>query len=391
MNAFFVAITASLVAVSLGGELLKLSPDAKAIPGEYVIKLRDGVNVRSFIKSQTLRRNDGQLSALENNVELVYTTVLNGFSAKLDESELKLLISMAEVEIISPNQVINAYQVVQNNADWGIARLSSRAALTSAPYTYRYNQLGGQGSTVYVVDTGIYIEHNEFQGRAVLGQNFITNEAFADGNGHGTHCAGTVGGVTYGVAKNVRLVAVKVLSNAGSGTIAGVIGGIDWSAANRTGNSVISMSLGGSYNLLLNQAADNAIAVGVTTVVAAGNDGASACNYSPASTANAITVGASGINDALTSWSNTGNCVQIVAPGLSITSAWIGSPTATSTISGTSMATPQIAGLAAYLLAAENLASPAAVWNRIDALSISGVLTVPSGTPNKLSQNDVSQ
>jgi len=212
-----------------------------------------------------------------------------------------------------------------------------------------------------------------------------------DLNGHGTHCAGTVGGSKYGVAKRVNLVAVKVLDRLGSGTLAGVAAGIDWAAGDAKGNSVISMSLGGGFNQALNDAVAGAVSKGVTTVVAAGNDAANACNYSPASAPSAITVGATQINDQIASFSNRGSCVDILAPGVSITSSWIGSPTAINTISGTSMATPQVAGLAAYLISLEGLSTPAAVEARIVALAANGALiNLPAGTVNRLSQNDVS-
>ena len=209
-----------------------------------------------------------------------------------------------------------------------------------------------------------------------------------DGNGHGTHCAGTVAGSTYGVAKAAKLVAVKVLGADGGGTTSGVISGIQWVGTNAPAKSVLSMSLGGGASSALNTAVRNTIAKGVTVVVAAGNDGANAANYSPASEPLAITVGAIDINDNRASFSNYGSVVDIFAPGVNVLSSWIGSNSATNTISGTSMACPHVAGLAAYLIALEGLSTPAAVQSRIKALGTSGKVISPgSGSPNLIAYN----
>jgi oryzin len=208
-----------------------------------------------------------------------------------------------------------------------------------------------------------------------------------DGNGHGTHCAGTIGSSTYGVAKSVSLVAVKVLGSDGSGTNSGVISGIQWVAQNAGAKSVLSMSLGGSYSSAVNSAVRSCVSNGVTVVVAAGNDNRDASNYSPASEATAITVAAIDINDNRASFSNYGSLIDVFAPGVNILSTWIGSSTATNTISGTSMACPHVAGLAAYLIGLEGLSTPAAVQNRMKALATSGKVINAASANNLIAYN----
>ena len=278
----------------------------------------------------------------------------------------------------------------QSGAPWGLGRISHKVKGSTQ---YVYDTTAGSGTRVYVVDTGINTAHTQFGGRAVWGQNFISGSANTDENGHGTHCAGTVGGSTYGVAKKATLVAVKVLDADGSGSNSGVISGVQWVGTNAkslglSSKSVLSMSLGGSFSSALNSAVQSTISAGVTVVVAAGNENQNAANVSPASAPNAITVGATDINDARASFSNFGAVLDVFAPGVSILSAWMGSNTATNTISGTSMACPHVAGLAAYLIALEGLSTPAAVASRIKALALTGKVTSPgTSSPNLLAYN----
>jgi len=232
--------------------------------------------------------------------------------------------------------------------DFGITRTSEALLNPDGLYSYP-DTADGRGVTVYVIDTGIYIGHNEFGGRAVWGTNTIDSKT-TDGHGHGTHCAGTVGGTTYGMAKNVKLVAVKVLSDQGSGSTQGVIDGISWSVRNRVGPAVGSMSLGGGKSAAMNSAVANAVNQGLLMVVAAGNDNRDACNYSPASAPEAITVAASDNRDTKATFSNFGTCVDLFAPGVAVTASWIGSPSAINTISGTSMACPHVSGQVAKFL-----------------------------------------
>jgi subtilisin family serine protease len=244
--------------------------------------------------------------------------------------------------------------------------------------------------TIYVIDTGVYAAHSEFGGRATVGANFISAESAADGNGHGTHCSGTAAGTTYGVAKRANIIGVKVLASDGRGANSGVLSGIDWAVSNaqangRTGRSVISMSLGGGFSQASNNAVAEAVAAGIFTAVAAGNDGVNAANTSPASTPTAFTVGATDSTDTRGSFSNFGSVLDIFAPGVNVKSAWIGGTTTTRTISGTSMACPHVAGLAAYLIGLEGTRTPAALGARIQSLSNKNLVKSPgSGSPNYL-------
>lgn len=242
--------------------------------------------------------------------------------------------------------------------------------------------------TAYVIDTGVRISHSQFGGRAFNGYDAVSNDNVAqDGNGHGTHVASTIAGSTYGIAKQARIVAVRVLNNAGSGTTAGVVAGIDWVTANHSGPSVANMSLGGGASTAIDTAVRNSISSGVTYAVAAGNSSANASSYSPARVTEAITVGATTNTDARASYSNYGSVLDIFAPGSSITAGWYTSDTATNTISGTSMATPHVAGAAAVYLAGHTSATPAQVASALTAGAVTGRVTSPgTGSPNRLLQ-----
>lgn len=239
---------------------------------------------------------------------------------------------------------------------------------------------------------GINSAHTAFGGRAIQGANFVDGESIADGNGHGTHCSGTTASSTYGVAKKATVIGVKVLDSAGSGYNSDILAGINWAindAKTRAGvsRSVISMSLGGAYSSQSNSAVRSATSAGIFCAVAAGNDGADASNTSPASESTACTVGATDSNDNRASFSNYGSVLDIFAPGVQILSTWIGSTSATNTISGTSMATPHIAGLAAYLIALEGPRSPAALCQRIQTLSNKNLIPNPNGSVNYIAYN----
>lgn len=259
----------------------------------------------------------------------------------------------------------NGSAQTENGAPWGLARISHRKGLNFGTFNkYLYNSDGGEGVDVYVIDTGTNIKHVDFEGRASWGKTIPQGDADEDGNGHGTHCSGTVAGKKYGVAKKARVKAVKVLRSNGSGSMSDVVKGVEWAAeahlkelkaakdGKRKGfkGSAANMSLGGGKSTTLDRAVNAAVAVGIHFAVAAGNDNADSCNYSPAAAENAVTVGASALSDERAYFSNFGKCNDIFAPGLNIQSTWIGSETAVNTISGTSMASPHIAGLLAYML-----------------------------------------
>ncbi|MCT4356178.1 S8 family peptidase [Streptomyces sp. Je 1-79] len=276
----------------------------------------------------------------------------------------------------------------QPGATWGLDRIDQRDLPLSTTYTYNRT---ASNVTAYIIDTGIRTSHSEFGGRATVGTDTVGGgQNGQDCQGHGTHVAGTVGGAKYGVAKGAKLVAVRVLDCNGSGTTAGVIAGVDWVTANAVKPAVANMSLGGGANTSLDDAVKRSIASGVTYAVAAGNGNflglpARACNYSPARVPEAITVGATDSADKRASFSNYGTCVDLFAPGVSITSAWKDGDTATNTISGTSMAAPHTAGVAALYLSANPTASPAQVSTALVNNATSGKVQNPlSGSPNRL-------
>jgi len=279
---------------------------------------------------------------------------------------------------------------------WGLTRVDERVR-SESPNSYTYWESAGAGVTAYVIDTGILISHTDIVGRATYGANFIVGETDPDGNGHGTHVAGTIGGTKYGLAKNVELVAVKVLSAGGSGSWTGVIDGINWVTKHHQGRgrdarSVANMSLGGGKTPTVDTAVEQSVAAGVNHVVAAGNSAADACNSSPSGVLSAISVGATDSNDARASFSNYGECVDTFAPGVNILSSWIGtSNSATSTISGTSMAAPHVAGAVAVYLShalAEGVPTPPIpnqvhLWVR--DIATKGLVGNPgTGSPNNL-------
>ncbi|KAH6641905.1 peptidase S8/S53 domain-containing protein [Chaetomium tenue] len=352
----------------------------QVVPNKYLIKLREGTSDDAL---------EAAISKLgKSKADHVYRGKFRGFAGKLDAALLDQIRLLPEVEYVEEDAIfsINAY-VSQSGAPWGISRLSHKSAGST---TYVYDSSAGEGTCSYVIDTGIYTAHSDFGGRATFAANFV-DTSNTDGNGHGTHVAGTIGSTTYGVAKKTKLYAVKVLGSDGSGSTSGVVAGINFVATDAPKRScpkgvVANMSLGGGYSASINQAAAALVNAGVFLAVAAGNDNANSANYSPASEASVCTVGATDSSDRKASYSNYGSVVDIQAPGTNILSTWIGGRT--NTISGTSMASPHIAGLAAYLLALEGSKTPAALCNYIKTTALSGAISgLPSGTTDRLAFN----
>lgn len=288
-----------------------------------------------------------------------------------------------------------------------MARISHRESLSFGTFNkYLYAEDGGEGVDAYVIDTGTNVDHVDFEGRATWGKTVPEGDADEDGNGHGTHCSGTIAGKKYGVAKKANVYAVKVLRSNGSGTMSDVVKGVEWAAEAHIKKSkdakngkvkgfkgsVANMSLGGGSSRTLDLAVNAAVDAGMHFAVAAGNDNADACNYSPAAAEKAVTVGASTLADERAYFSNYGKCTDIFAPGLNILSTWIGSKYAVNTISGTSMASPHIAGLLAYYVSLQPASdsafaveeiTPKKLKNALITVATSGVLTdIPSDTPN---------
>ena len=350
------SFSASSAAAAKGDAAILGSNSSTAIPGRYIVVFKAGTPAADVSAAAEHARGLG------GQVDFVYESALTGFAGNLPEQALNGLSHNPNIEFIEADQVITI-DATQSPATWGLDRIDQRALPLNNTYNYNFT---GAGVTAYIIDTGIRITHNEFGGRASSGYDFVDNDTNADDcNGHGTHVAGTVGGSTYGVAKGVSLKAVRVLNCAGSGTTSGVIAGINWvTSQHTTGKAVANMSLGGGVSTALDNAVRNSIADGVVYSIAAGNSNANACNFSPARTAEAITVGATTSTDARASYSNKGKCLDLFAPGSSITSAWITSNTATNTISGTSMAAPHVAGVAALYLQGHN-ATPLQVRNAI--------------------------
>ncbi|QES40723.1 peptidase S8 [Streptomyces venezuelae] len=353
---------------------------ADAVKGSYLVTLKDG----SGLKAASSQGKD-LIAEYGGSVQKTFKSALNGYSAKLSAAEARRLAADPAVASVEQNQRLHV-AATQSNAPWGLDRIDQAKLPLSGTYTYPDS--AGSGVTAYVIDTGVRITHSEISGRAVNGYDAVDGDNTAqDGNGHGTHVATTIAGTTYGVAKKAKIVAVRVLDNNGSGTTAGVVAGIDWVTSNHAAGApaVANMSLGGGASTTLDNAVKKSIADGVTYAVAAGNSNTNAANTSPARVPEAVTVGATSNTDARASFSNYGSVLDIFAPGVNIKAGWNTGDTATNTISGTSMATPHVAGAAAVYLAGHTSATPAQVSSALVNGATPNVVTSPgSGSPNKL-------
>ncbi|MET0136016.1 MAG: S8 family serine peptidase [Kibdelosporangium sp.] len=351
---------------------------AEAIKDSYIVQIKDSASP----KSASARTARDLTAEYGGQVRVAWQHALNGFAVTMNTDQARRMAADARVDYVQQDAVVRLADTQPNPPSWGIDRIDQRDLPLSASYTY---DTPASNVHAYVIDTGIRISHSTFGGRATWGFNAIdTNNT--DCNGHGTHVAGTVGGSQYGVAKGVQLVAVKVLNCSGSGSFTQVVNGINWVTQNAIKPAVANMSLGAAgSDAATENAVRNAIASGVTFAIAAGNSNQDACNFTPARVAEAVTVNASTINDARASFSNWGTCTDIFAPGENITSSWITNDTATNTISGTSMASPPVAGAAALLLGETPGLTPAQVQATLISDATPNKITNPgTGSPNRL-------
>ncbi|MGW6241409.1 S8 family serine peptidase [Streptomyces sp. NPDC055094] len=388
-----IKLTAALTAVAAAAGITAFtSPTAGAAPAQAVVYGADAKDAVAgsyivLLDQKTARKTDKKDLAKEYGGQLKrdYSTAVNGFSADgLTAQEAQSLAADPAVDKVVQNRTFTVSATQTNPPSWGLDRIDQTATAGDSAYTYPDG--AGEGVTAYVLDTGVRISHQDFEGRASYGYDAIDGDNSADdGYGHGTHVAGTIAGAAHGVAKKAKIVSVRVLDDNGSGTTEQVVAGIDWVAANHQGPSVANMSLGGGADPALDEAVRNAIAAGVTFGVAAGNDSSDASTTSPARVEEAITVASSTETDGQSSFSNYGTLVDLYAPGSAITSDWNDSDTGVNTISGTSMATPHVVGAAAIYLAGHPDATPDQVATALTDGAVPDVITNPSaGTPNKL-------
>lgn len=353
-------------------------PDSEIIPGKFIVLVNPNVSPKEIAREFKI------------TPERFYNHAINGFAGAISEGARAGLMKDGRVKHIEPDRVVKA-NGSQLSPPWGLDRIDQLSLPLNQGFTFSAT---GLGVTAYIIDTGVRYSHQEFKDSNLLTATRASFgfDAFADGqggadcNGHGTHVAGTVAGTSFGVAKNAKIVAVRVLDCAGSGSTSGVIAGIDWVKANRKLPAVANLSLGGSPSTALDTAVSNLIASGVATAVAAGNSNTDACKSSPARVASAMTVAASDSIDNKASFSNYGQCIDWFAPGVNIKSSWYTSDTSQNTISGTSMASPHTAGVAAQYLELNPLATPNQVQSAIYSLLSKTRIIMPKSqlrtTPN---------
>ncbi|MCX5013867.1 S8 family peptidase [Streptomyces sp. NBC_00555] len=392
MTAFAALLPAAALLATAGTATVLPPPhfDAAAAAATATATATAGTAPYVVVLKDTASRAPARALAAEaaeagDEVSAVYDTVLNGFAVRTTATRAAALAADPRVASVEPDAEFHTTDT-QPQAPWPLDRIDQRELPLDGSYTYPRRAVG---VTVYVVDTGINVRHREFGGRARAGYNGLFLQTSGDCNGHGTHVAATVGGETYGVAKGVSLVSVKVADCQGSGRLSAMIGGIEWMVKNAAKSpatpAVANMSMGGTPSRALDAAVTRAIASGITFVVAAGNDGKNACAGSPARVPQAVTVGATDAEDRHARFSSHGRCVDLSAPGVSVVSAWKGSATATARSSGTSMATPHVAGVAALIRADGTGKTPQQVAGALLRSAVPDRITgLPAGTPNLL-------
>ncbi len=356
-----------------------------SVDGSYIVLLKDGASAQGAGAKSISAKGKDLAARYGGKLNRTYDSAVHGFSASgLDETEAKRLAADPAVDKVVQNHRFTVNATQENPPSWGLDRIDQTETKGDGKYTYPDS--AGEGVTAYVIDTGVRISHKDFGGRASYGFNAVDKSDKAeDDNGHGTHVAGTIAGTGHGVAKKAKVVAVKVLDGQGSGSTEQVVAGIDWVTKNHKGPSVANMSLGGGVDEALDAAVQKAIASGVTFAVAAGNESTDAGQSSPARVKEAITVASSTKDDQQSDFSNFGSVVDLYAPGSDITSDWNDSDSGTKTISGTSMATPHVAGAAAVYLSGHKDATPEQVSSALVQGATPDKISNPgAGTPNKL-------
>lgn len=408
------------------------SMNSKEVPNSYIVVFKDHVSSDAATEHHTWVQ-DLHLSSVRTQTELrkrsqipIVSDVLNGlkhtyhigdilgYSGHFDEDVIEQIRKHPDVDYVEKDSEVHTMEAdTETNAPWGLARISHRKSLGFGTFNkYLYSHDAGDGVDVYVIDTGINVDHVDFEGRAFWSKTIPTNDEDRDGNGHGTHCSGTIAGKKFGVAKKAHVHAIKVLKSNGSGTMSDVVKGVEWAVKShlkqvdaakkgkgRKGwkGSAANMSLGGGKSQTLDRVVNAAVHAGIHFAVAAGNDNADSCDYSPAAAKDAVTVGASTLGDERAYFSNFGKCNDIFAPGLNIQSTWIGSKYATNTISGTSMASPHVAGLLAYFLslqpakdsgyAVADITPEEMKQNLLSIATVGALSDVPKNTDNILAWN----
>ncbi|XP_030842084.1 uncharacterized protein LOC578857 [Strongylocentrotus purpuratus] len=359
-------------------EKLFKKSDNDRVPGQYIVALKPGFKAEAFVTKVSTQKSP---SFANCSFFHVYKSIINGFAAKLTPKGLEELLSLEEVSLVEENGVVQAHQAYPGS--WGLDRVDQRYLPLDGQADFTGD---GSGVNVYILDTGIYPSNTYFNGRASVGYDAVGGATGGiDCNGHGTHCSGTIGSDVYGIARGASLIGIRVLNCLGSGSTSQVLEGLDWVQTWARKPAVASMSLGGGVSVLLDAGVTSLTNSGVLVAVSAGNDDHEACQNSPARNPLAMTVGATDMQDARAYFSNYGTCLDIYAPGVDITSTWYGGPTATNTISGTSMACPHVAGAAVIALGNDNSLAPDALKQKIVNDATPDIVSDPkSGSPNLL-------